>query len=79
MMELGSALRDDEAGRLIESFLGSHGPGTEEEMVRVLTWASEVRLGQALLQQVLEGVLLVDLNEFGRVVFRLAAGAEEGT
>jgi hypothetical protein len=71
-----SILTVEETARVIEAFLKGHGPATEEEMRPVVDWATECKLGAAMLQLVMRGEVVLDHGERG-VVLILADHAKK--
>lgn len=64
-------LSDGEIMRIVMNFAQTRGEDgiTEEEAHEICAWANEVRVGQTMLDMVLEGKVGIDLREDGEVEF----------
>ena len=61
--KLESLLEEEEIIAIVNSMSRARGGFTDPEFSKVLWWAEKIRLRQALLQGVLEGILVVHWDE----------------
>lgn len=64
-------LSDEETEKLILSLASARGNKgfTEADAQKIVDWANEMRIGEAALANVLDGLLTVDVREDGEIMF----------
>jgi hypothetical protein len=72
-------LSDKEVETLILSFFYSRGKNcaTEQECVKLIDWAERVRIEQALLDGVMEGLFIIDMHGNGEPTFKHSPKGEK--
>lgn len=65
---LPGIVTDKEMEKLVLALARSGKPFSEEDALKVLTWAAEIRIGTAMLSLALEGKKALSIRENGEVV-----------
>lgn len=74
-------ISQEEAKILVEAFLVARGRKnescSEDEMLSVIKWAEEARVSELLLDMVLSGDLIIDMDDDGAPVFSSATEKDD--
>lgn len=71
-------LEEEEITAIIRAFEQGHdAPIDEDGATVVVRWAEQVRVDTALLENVLDGSVLIDINQDGEVIFKISEKGRE--